>query len=328
MRKTVLAIALGILFVLLLSGVSLFVGVSNVSPQRLMVGDKDAWDLLWFIRLPRTLALILAGASLSICGTIMQLLSRNRFVEPSTAGTVASASLGYLGVLLLAPALPEYAKMLVAAAFALLGTLLFMKILKSIPLRSALVVPLVGIMLGGGDAMGGIIGAVTTFFAYRHDMIQSVMLWASGDFSAIMRGRYELLWFSLPLTCLAYLFANRFTVASLGSEFSIGLGLEYRRIMLCGLIIVACVTALVVVTGGQIPFIGLVVPNIIALIMGDNMRRSLPFVALLGSSLVLACDIAGRLVRYPFEIPIGTIMGVIGSALFLILLLRGRARLG
>jgi len=314
--------------VLILGALSLFIGVSNVSPSKLIAGDENAWDLLWFTRLPRTFALILAGASLSICGTIMQLLSRNRFVEPSTAGTVASASLGYLVVLLVAPALPEYAKMLVAALFALAGTVLFMQILKTIPLRSALVVPLVGIMLGGGDAMGGIIGAITSFFAYRHDMIQSVMLWASGDFSAIMQGRYELLWLSLPLTCLAYFIADRFTVASLGAEFSTSLGLNYRHIMLCGLVIVACVTALVVVTGGQIPFIGLVVPNIVALILGDNMRRSLPFVALLGSGLVLLCDIAGRLVRYPFEIPIGTIMGVVGSVIFLILLFRGRAQLG
>jgi len=312
-------IALGIVLLLVLSVLSVFVGVWDV--------DKDAWDLFWFTRLPRTLALVLAGASMSICGTIMQLLSRNRFVEPSTAGTVASASLGYLVVLLVVPSLPEYGKMLVTAAFALLGTVLFMQILKTIPLRSALVVPLVGIMLGGGDAMGGIIGSITSFFAYRHDMIQSVMLWVSGDFSTIMQGRYELLWLAVPLTGLAYLVADRFTVAGLGAEFSIGLGLNYRRTMLYGMIIVSCVTALVVVTGGQIPFLGLVVPNIIALIMGDNMRRNLPFVALLGGAIVLICDIAGRIVRYPFEIPIGTMMGVLGSAIFLILLFQGRARL-
>jgi len=320
-------IALGVILVLILGCSSLFVGVSDVSLPKLVSGNRDAWDLFWYTRLPRTLALILAGASMSICGTIMQLLSRNRFVEPSTAGTVASASLGYLMVLLLAPALPEYAKMLVTAGFALLGTVLFMQILQAIPLRSALVVPLVGIMLGGGDAMGGIIGAITTFFAYRYDMIQSVMLWTAGDFSTIMQGRYELLWLALPLTVLAYLVADRFTVAGLGAEFSAGLGLNYRRTMFYGMVIVACVTALIVVTGGQIPFLGLVVPNIIALMMGDNMRRNLPFVALLGSAIVLLCDIVGRLIRYPFEIPIGTMMGVIGSAIFLILLFKGRARL-
>jgi len=320
-------IVFGIALVLVLAGMSLFVGVYDVSLTKLVRGDLDAWDLLWFIRLPRTLALVLAGASMAICGTIMQLLSRNRFVEPSTAGTVTSASLGYLVVLLVVPNLPEYAKMLVTAGFALAGTALFMQILKSIPLRSALVVPLVGIMLGGGDAMGGIIGSITTFFAYRYDMIQSVQLWAAGDFSTIMQGRYELLWLAVPLTFLAYLVADRFTVAGLGSEFSAGLGLNYRLTMRIGMVIVACVTALVVVTGGQIPFIGLVVPNIIALIMGDNMRRHLPFVALLGSAIVLFCDIVGRLIRYPFEIPIGTMMGVIGSAIFLILLFRERARL-
>lgn len=93
-----------------------------------------------------------------------------------------------------------------------------------------------------------------------------------------------------------------------------------------GLVIVSVITALTVVTVGMIPFVGLVVPNLVARVMGDNLRRSLPWVAVTGALLVLACDIIGRVARYPYEIPVGTVFGALGSGLFLYLLLRDRPR--
>jgi iron complex transport system permease protein len=206
--------------------------------------------------------------------------------------------------------------MLVASVFALAGTGLFLAILRQVPLRSPLVVPLVGIMLGG------IITAVTQFIAYRYDLMQSVNAWETGDFSGVLRGRYELLWISFGLTAIAYVAADRFTVAGMGEDFTTNLGLNYRRVVSLGLVIVSLVTAAVIVTCGMIPFLGLIVPNVVSILRGDNMRRSLPWVAMLGAGLVLACDIVGRLVIRPYEIPIGTMMGIIGSGVFLYLLLR------
>lgn len=304
------------LLVAALALASLFVGVSRVSIPALLAGSDRALQVLAISRIPRTLALVIAGAAMAVSGTIIQMLARNRFVEPSTIGTVESASLGMLLVMLLAPDMPVFGRMLVAAAFALAGTALFMRILRSIPLRSVLMVPLVGIMLGG------VIGAVTTFLAYRFDLLQSIGAWTTGDFSIVLRGRYELLWISAGLTVIAYLAADRFTVAGLGETFTTNLGLNQRRVVGLGLTIVAVVTAAVVVTVGVIPFVGLVVPNVVSLWMGDNMRRSLPWIALLGAGFVLVCDLVGRIVIHPYEIPIGVVMGVIGSAFFLFLLLR------
>lgn len=308
--------------VLALAVLSLFIGASQVSLLTLFSAQPDAMasQVLLISRIPRTLALVLAGMSMAVAGSIMQMLARNRFVEPSTAGTVESASLGMLAVALVAPGLPPFGKMLVASAFALGGTALFLAILRRIPLRSALIVPLVGLVLGG------VISAVTTFLAYRFDMLQALHAWTSGDFSAVLRGRYELLWISLGLTVLAYAVADRFTVAGMGEDFAANIGLNHRRMVSLGLVIVAMVTACVVVTAGIVPFLGLIVPNLVSLFMGDNMRRSLPWVALLGAAFVLVCDMVGRLILYPYEIPIGTVVGVIGSALFLLMLLRGRAR--
>jgi len=300
--------------------VSLFVGVSDVTLSNLLALDPKAMQVLFISRFPRTLALILAGMSMAVVGMIMQMLARNRFVEPSTVGTVESASLGILVMTIFAPQAPVVMKMLVASAFALAGTAIFLRILRFVPMRSVLLVPLVGIMLAG------VIGAVTTFFAYRMDLLQSLGAWMTGDFSIVLRGRYELLWIAGGLALGAYIAADRFTVAGLGQEFTTNLGLNYRRVMLLGLGIIAMVTASVVVTVGSVPFLGLIVPNVVAMMMGDNMRRSLPWVALLGAGFVLICDIFGRIIIQPYEMPIGAVMGVVGAIFFLYLLLRRNAR--
>jgi iron complex transport system permease protein len=306
-----------------LAGVSLLVGASDVSVLSLLRGEADGAvaQVLLVSRIPRTAALVLAGLSMAIAGMIMQMLVQNRFVEPSTAGTVESASLGLLLVTLVAPNWPLAAKMSVAAAFALAGTALFLRILALIPLRSALIVPLVGITLGG------VVGAVTTFLAYRFDLLQSLNAWTTGDFSGVLAGRYELLWVSFAFALLAYAAADRFSIAGMGRDVTTSLGLRYENVMMLGLVIVSVITAAVVVTVGMLPFLGLIVPNVVAMMIGDNMRRALPWIATLGAGLVLACDIVGRLAYHPYEIPIGTVIGVVGSALFLVILLRGRERL-
>ncbi len=305
---------------LLLAGTSLFVGVSNVTLGSLAQGDGHAFQVLMASRLPRTLALILAGMGMAVAGLILQMLVRNKFVEPSTVGTMDSASLGILVMMLFAPDAPVIVKMVIAAVFALAGTALFMRILSVIPLRSVLMVPVIGIMLSG------VIGAVTTFVAFRFDLLQSIGAWTTGDFSVVLRGRYELLWIIAGLTVVAYVAADRFTVAGLGQDFTTNLGLNHRRIISLGLAVIALVTAAVVVTVGTIPFLGLIVPNVVSLMIGDNIRRALPWVAVMGAGLVLLCDIIGRLIIYPFEIPIGTVMGVIGAIFFLFLILRRNAR--
>ena len=299
---------------------SLLTGVSPVSLAGLLNGNFDGNTALVIAssRIPRTFSLLLAGAGLAVSGSIMQMLARNRFVEPSTAGTSDSASLGMLVVMMFFPSLPVFGKMLVAGLFALGGTALFLAILERIPMRSALLVPLVGIMLGG------VISAVATFFAYRFDLMQSLGAWSNGDFSMVLKGRYELLWLAVVVTVIAYVTAARFTIAGLGETIARNVGLNYGTVVTLGLAIVSLVTASVVVTVGMIPFVGLVVPNIVSMFAGDNLRRTLPWIAFSGAALVLFCDLAGRLIVFPYEIPIGTMMGVIGSGFFLYLLLGKR----
>ena len=312
-------LVLGGTAVLALAVVSMFVGVSDVSLSSLLAGDEHAWNIFWVSRVPRTLSIILAGMALSVAGLIMQRMARNKFGEPSTVGTIESAALGILVVTVLIPGASLFMKMSTATLFAVAGTALFLLILRRIPLRNTLIVPLVGIMLGG------VIAAVTTFFAYRFDLLQTLNSWMTGDFSGVLRGRYELLWIVGALTLIGFLAADRFTVAGMGQEFTTNLGLNYNRVMTLGLIIVSLISAVVVVSVGSVPFLGLIVPNLVSLLVGDNVRRAIPWVAIFGAGFVLVCDIIGRTIRYPYEIPVGVIVSAIGSALFLYLLLRKRS---
>src|SRR5690554_3811068 len=188
-------------------------------------------------------------------------------------------------------------------------TLLFLQILRRIKFQNAIFIPLVGIMLGN------IIDSITTFFAYKLNIIQSISAWLQGDFSMIIKGRYELLYISIPLLIVAFLYANKFTIAGMGEDFAANLGLNYNRVINVGVSIVALISSLVIITVGRIPFLGLIVPNIVTILQGDNIRKNIFHTALLGSIFLLFCDIIGRIIIYPYEIPISLTVGVIGSVI-------------
>src|SRR5699024_1529135 len=160
-----------------------------------------------------------------------------------------------------------------------------MKILEKIKFKDAIFIPLVGLMFGN------IINSLSTFFAYKNDLIQNMTSWMQGDFSMIMSGNYELMFISIPILAIAYFYANKFTIAGMGEDFSKNLGLNYRQVVNLGLIIVALVTASVVLSVGMIPFLGLIIPNIVTIYQGDHLKKSLLHTALLGAVFVLICDI-------------------------------------
>lgn len=314
MKKRYLVIAL-----VILSITSLFIGVKNITPLDLFNLNEGQLQILLDSRLPRLISIIIAGVSMSIVGLMMQQLTQNKFVSPTTAGTMDAARLGILVSMLMFGSATPMQKILVAFVFAFLGTLLFMKILDKVKYKDTVFIPLVGLMFGN------ILSSITTFFAYKHDLIQSISTWLHGDFSMMMKGRYELLYLSIPLVIIAYLFANRFTIAGMGEEFSVNLGLDYKKVVYLGLIIVALVSSVVLLTVGMLPFLGLIIPNIVTIYQGDHLKKNLSHTALLGAVFVLFCDILGRVLIYPFEISIGLTVGVIGSGIFLYLLMRRKA---
>lgn len=310
---------------LLLAIVSLFVGVNDLSIGELLQGNDEGIKLLTLSRIPRTVALVIAGIGISICGLIMQQITQNKFVSPTTAGTLDAAELGILGALVFIPQEGVLFKVSFALVATFLASLVFIKIADSIRYRSVIFIPIVGLLFGG------IINSVTTFFAFQFNVVQdvgagqdSIGAWMMGDFSGILQGNYEPIYLCLPAVALTYLYANKFTVVGMGQDFSKSLGLNYRAVLNIGLFCVALTVSAVVVTVGTIPFLGLVIPNLVSLFFGDNLKKTLPYTALVGACFLLFCDILGRLLIFPFEVPIGMMVGLIGGGLFLILLLRKR----
>lgn len=308
---------LNILFLLLLIPLSLTVGVADFH-WSLLFSQPEQMQLLLISRLPRTLAVLLVGATLAVSGMVLQIVLKNRFIEPNMIGATQSAGIGILAVSLLFPSAALLLKMSVATLSALIGIGIFSLLLHRLPPQQQLLVPLVGIVFGN------IIEAIGTFIAYETDSMQMMSIWTSGDFSGVLAGRYELLWLTAVLAVIVYILADQLSIAGLGKNLSTSLGVNYRQMTWIALIIVAMITALVVVTVGQIPFIGLVVPNIISRLAGDRLRRNLPAVVLLGANLVLFCDILGRIINMPYEIPISTVFGILGTVIFLYLLFRGK----
>ena len=302
-----------------LSLVSIFLGAKNINIVDILSGNKDAIHLMIVSRFPRLLSILMAGSTMSICGLIMQQISQNKFVSPTTGATIDSAQLGIVIAMVLIPGATTMQKAMVSFVFALAGTLIFMTFLRNLKVKNVIFVPLVGIMFGN------IIGSITTYIGYEFEIMQNVGSWMQGNFSMILKGNYELLYLAIPLMILAFIFAHKFTVAGMGEDFATNLGLDYKKIVNLGLVIVSIVTVCVVITAGEIPYIGLIVPNIVSLYKGDNVHENIWDTALFGSIFVLVCDIAARVIIYPYELSVGLTVGVIGSAIFLYLIFRRKS---
>lgn len=298
--------------------VSLFVGVSQLSLSDIFHLNEEQQNILFSSRIPRTVSILLSGSSLALAGLIMQQMMQNKFVSPTTAGTMEWAKLGILISLIFFPKGHILIKLLFAVGLSLAGTFLFVKLINLIRVKEVIFVPLLGIMIGG------IVSSFTTFIALRTNALQSIGNWMNGNFAIITSGRYEVLYFVVPLLIIAFIFANHFTIAGMGKDFSHNLGVSYEKIINIALFITAALTALVVVTVGTLPFLGLIVPNIISMYRGDHLKNALPHTLMLGSIFVLFADIVGRLIVYPYEINIGLTIGVFGTVIFLILLMKGR----
>ena len=310
MLTIILAVSLAVLSV-----ISLFVGVLDISLENLLQGNIEQLEVFVISRLPRLLAILCTGIGMSVAGLIMQQLCMNKFVSPTTGATISSAQFGILLALLFMPTSTLWGRAVFAFIAAILGTWLFVWFTQRIKFKDVVMVPLVGIMFGN------VIGGVTNYLAYKYEMTQALSSWLVGHFSLVLRGRYEIVYLVVPLVVLAFLFANHFNIVGMGKDFSKNLGVHYNLVLFMGLTIASMITAAVVVVVGSISYIGLIVPNIVAMFKGDKIRGTLVDTALFGAIFVLVCDMIGRIVIAPYELPIELIVGILGSVLFIGLLL-------
>lgn len=309
---------LSIIFALLCA-ISLFLGVNEITLSGLLAFDKHIWLTITASRLPRLITIVLSGAGLAICGVIMQQVVRNRFVEPATSGGLEAAKLGILIGLILAPDQGQAMQMAIAMILCFAASLIYVLLIAKMMPQNVVIAPVVGLMFGG------VLGSIADFWAYSHNILQSMQGWMLGDFSKIVQGNYEIVFLIMPVVALSYLFAHRFTLMGMGEDIAKSLGLGWHGTVVLSLLMVSATVSVTVISVGTISFVGLVVPNLVALWKGDNLSRTLPLVGLGGAVLLLFCDLIGRVVIWPYEVPIGLTVGSIGGIIFLGLILRRMA---
>lgn len=302
---------------IVLSLISLFVGIGELSPIQLLEGDTDTWQLLLISRIPRLFAIVLAGAGLSIAGLIMQQISQNRFAAPSTSGTIECAMFGYVLSLVL---FGDGQQLWLIFLTAMMGTLCFIQLIQRIQFKNAVFVPLLGIIFGN------IVSSMTTFLAYKYDALQNLSGWAVANFANLMAGDFELLYIAIPFSIFSYLYATRISAVGMGKAFATNLGLNYQQVLVIGVFLVSVMSASVVMIVGQLPFLGLIVPNLVNQYFGDNLRKNIPRTAVFGGLIVLICDLIGRTIIFPYEVPISMVMSLFTGTVFIILVLKGMKR--
>lgn len=298
-----------------LSIFSLFVGVWDIKFLDVLAGDFEQIEVLLISRLPRLLAILCTGVGMSVAGLVMQQLCMNKFVSPTTGSTISSAQLGILIGLLFMPNSTIWSRAIFSATFAILGTWVYIWFIQRIKFKDVIMVPLVGIMFGN------VIGGITNYLAYKYEMTQALSSWLTGSFVSVLRGRYEIVYMVVPLVIIAFIFANQFNIVGMGKDFSKNLGVNYNFVLFTGLTIAAMITASIVVVVGSISYIGLIVPNLVAMFKGDKIRGTIVDTALFGALFVLICDLIGRSVIAPYELPIELIVGILGSLIFIALLM-------
>lgn len=295
---------------------SLFVGAADIPLSTLLHPGSMELNIFLLARIPRLLAVLCTGFGMSVAGLIMQQLCMNKFVSPTTGATIQSAQFGILLSLVFLPGLGLWGRVALAFGMAILGTWIFIWFVQRIQFKNTALVPLIGLMFGS------ILGGVTSFLGYKFEVTQQLSTYLMGSFALILKGNYELVYLVLPLLVIAFLFANHFNIVGLGRDFSQNLGVRYDRVLFLGLTIAAVITASIVTIVGQISYIGLILPNIVALFKGDRIQGTLIDTALLGGLFVLASDLLARTVIRPYELPVELVTGILGSILFLGMLIR------
>ena len=296
------------------------VGLGNIV-QLLLVDDGSlAHSAVVDLRLPRTLIAALIGTNLALAGLALQAVTRNALASESVLGISQGAALGVaLGLVVPSMMVVNLDVMAMLGAIGA-GTLTF---------------AIAGGLVGRLDSMRLILAGVTVAafsfalvrftFTLEDNLSRLVINWTSADISSsrLDQALPLALWALGGIAASATL-AHSFNLLALGDGASHGLGMDPRRIRFLGALLAAVLTGASVAAAGPVMFVGLVVPHVCRLWFGSNHRVLVPAVALSGAGLVLLADAVSKLVRFPYETPLGVICALIGAPYFLFATIRAR----
>lgn len=275
-------------------------------------------QIIWNIRLPRNIVAAFVGASLAVSGAILQAVMKNPLADPQIVGVSSGAGLAGVIVLILFPGYDSIVP-LVAFLGAMGAALMVYALAWKNGIRPSRII-LAGVAVAA--FLGSGISALLVFYG---DRVQGALLWMVGGLSARSWPQVEVLFpyatVGLILACLG---AKRLTILSLGDETAKGLGLKVEQTRFVMTAVAALLAAGAVSIAGLIGFVGLVVPHMLRLIIGNDYAYLLPGSALLGALVLVVSDTVGRVIASPIEIPVGIIMAFFGAPFFLYLLRRDR----
>nr|WP_255466616.1 iron ABC transporter permease [Eggerthella hominis] len=282
------------------------------------------------IRLPRVVCAIVAGAGLALAGAALQSVLENPLASASTVGISQGAAFGAtVAILLIIPSFAGSSTnvgMGTIALFAFAGAMassLIVLLFSRLGFSSPESIILVGVALSALWA-----GASTIIQYFSDDLeLTKVIFWQFGDLGRATWSQIGLMAL-LGTACAAYFFANRWNYNALqnGGHVAGGLGVDVKRTRVLGVVVASLMAAVMVSFVGLINFIGLIAPHIARRFVGDDYRFLLPASLVLGAIIMLASDLAARMVISPIILPIGAITSFLGAPLFLYLLYRGYKR--
>jgi iron complex transport system permease protein len=310
--------------------------VCGVVAAALLIGSGDLGDprlshTFLMLRATRLAAAFLVGAALAVAGVIVQGLFRNPLADPSILGTSAGASLGGRLSMLLFQALaggeigrmvaPEMLLPLGCLAGALAALVAIWMVQRADD--DVVVVLLTGFLLSSLFVSVG--GFVTSLAMERWELARAMLDFALGDVAAIGMRRVVI---ASPLVVAgviaAYLWAQPLDLLLSGEDEAKALGVDVGEVRRSCILWTAVLTAAAVSIGGNVSFVGLIVPHALRPFVGVTHRRLVPLAALAGGCFVVACDVLTRVLPTRSEIPLGVVTGLIGAPLFLGLLVRSR----
>ncbi len=306
-KITLFSLLISLAFLILLGAIS---GTLFLNP---FDGSARTELIIWQIRMPRIILAGLAGALLSVSGTILQSILKNPLSDPYILGISSGGGLG--AVIALSFSLPIY----YVSAAAFLGSAITILAVYQLARISGKVNPLSLIL--AGVAFSSLLGALLTFIVILGNRLQSVYYWMLGSFS---NASWEYVGIASICAAIgipsAFLMSKKLNILSLGEDEALSLGIDVSKDRFIALMLCSFMTGVSVSFCGIIGFVGLIVPHIMRRIVGGNNTYLIPTSAILGACLLIASDILSRSAFAPNEIPIGILTAMLGAPFFLFLL--------
>ena len=278
--------------------------------------DSSGSQIVWNIRMPRTIVGALVGVNLALSGAILQAIMRNPLADPHIIGISSGAGLAGVTIMILFPAM-EYLITPVAFVGAM-GAAVCIYIIAwkngIKPVRVILAGVAVSAFLGSG---------ISGLMIFYSDRVHGALLWMVGGLAARSWPQVTIIWpYALVGFILALLGAQYLNILQLGDEMASGLGINVEAVRIALTAVAALLAASAVSVVGLLGFVGLIVPHAARLLIGSDYRFLLPASALLGIGVVTLSDTFARVIFSPIELPVGIIMAFIGAPFFLFLLRR------